>query len=125
MSEGQNTNSREAFQQAVIRAAWKDEEFRKKLLENPREAIKTQFDVDVNAELNIKVVEEDSGEMVLVLPVKPGGSVGELSEAELDAVSGGGTESNCWNTNQYWSTCSGCAYTDGFEYTCKHGGVGC
>ena len=72
----------------VIRAqADSDSDFRAKLMASPREAIAGLFRAEPKPGLAFAVVEEQPGEVVLVLPA----AKDELSMAELDQASGGAT----------------------------------
>jgi hypothetical protein len=68
----------------------KDESFRKNLLENPKAAIEEETGIKLPEAINLTVVEEDSATFFLVLPPKINPETeDELSEAELEMVSGG------------------------------------
>jgi hypothetical protein len=64
--------------------AWKDPEFKKKLLANPRGALETMGFRDIPERVKVRVEEEDKNEMVIVLRTRP-----ELSESDLKEVQGG------------------------------------
>ncbi|MBI4276868.1 MAG: NHLP leader peptide family natural product precursor [Armatimonadetes bacterium] len=69
--------------------AMKDPAFRKELLADPKAALQRLLGEELPAELNVRVVEEDANTVYLVLPPASEGP-GELSEAELAGVAGGG-----------------------------------
>lgn len=72
----------------VIRTqAETDAAFRARLIADPRGAIAELFRAEPKADLTFAVVEEQPGEVVLVLPA----AQDELSLAELDQASGGAT----------------------------------
>jgi len=84
------TQKRQQLEQALIEKAMNDEAFRKELIANPKEIIEKETGMKLPEAFNVKVLEEDAQSFYLVLPnqVKPG-TEDELSEAELEMVSGG------------------------------------
>lgn len=83
-------NQRKKLEEQLIAKAMKDENFRKLLLENPKAAIENETGIKMPDTVNLKVVEEDTATFYLVLPpvINPE-TEDELSEAELEMVSGG------------------------------------
>jgi hypothetical protein len=79
---GDNTMTAKA-----IARAWNDADFKAKLLSNPRAAL-AEAGVEVPAGVSIKVVENTSDTVHVVLPVALG-NAGELSTEELEKVAGG------------------------------------
>jgi hypothetical protein len=73
--------------ETIIETAWKDGAFKEKLLKDPRAAL-AQMNLVVPATLKIVVHEESADTVHLVLPRDP--SKTALSDADLDAVAGGG-----------------------------------
>jgi len=81
---------RKQLEEKLIAKAMKDETFRKILLENPKAAIEEETGIKLPEAINLKVVEEDAATFYLVLPPKINPEKeDELSEAELEMVSGG------------------------------------
>ncbi len=79
------------FQQGLIAKAMEDESFRKELLENPKSVMESEMaKLDTEAklpdEVDIKVIEQPENAIYIVLPTQPNS---ELSDNELDQVSGG------------------------------------
>ncbi len=77
---------------AVLERATVDRDFRQQLLTDPRRAIQTAFGVVIPAEFRMKFVERDPDvDALVVLPdfKNENGSDGELSENELETISGG------------------------------------
>jgi len=68
----------------LIARAWKDQAFKKLLLENPNSAL-SQMGVQVPAGVKLHVVQETSDNIYLVLPSD------EISDQDLDNVAGGFT----------------------------------
>jgi hypothetical protein len=81
---------RKQLEEKLIAKTMKDETFRKSLLENPKAAIEEETGIKLPEAINLKVVEENPSTFYLVLPPKINpGTEDELSEAELEMVSGG------------------------------------
>ena len=83
-------DQRKQIEEKLIAKATKDESFRKNLLTSPRETLETELGIIIPKAVNIKVLEEDQNSFYLILPpiVNPE-TEDELSEAELEMVSGG------------------------------------
>jgi hypothetical protein len=90
MSE-QNFPTRNELEAKVIAKAWQDEEFKQQLLNHPRATIIQEWGLkDIPDDVDIKVIEENSNTLYIVLPMKPITTHGqELSEEQLEAVAGG------------------------------------
>jgi hypothetical protein len=71
----------------LYRRAATDRELRKRLVSDPRAALRAELGIDIPPEIEIDVVEESADRMVLVLPHLPEGA--ELDDTELDAAAGG------------------------------------
>jgi len=69
----------------LIAKAWSDEGFKARLLADPKTAM-AEVGMDVPEGVDIEVVESTQEKAYLVIPHKP---VGELSDEDLDKVSGG------------------------------------
>ncbi|CAM4014843.1 NHLP leader peptide family RiPP precursor [Paenibacillus alkaliterrae] len=55
----------------IIQKAWEDAEFKKKLLANPKAAVKEELGIDVPDTIEIEAVEETANKYYLVIPQKP------------------------------------------------------
>ena len=75
---------REAIESAIRERAAGDAAFRDDLVADPAGAIERAFGVAIPASVTLRVVEEASDEVILVLP---GGGPLDLAEAELDEFS--------------------------------------
>jgi hypothetical protein len=75
-------------QQQVIDRASTDPAFRAQLLEDPKQAISQQFSIPLPEAIAIRVIEEQPGEVVLVLRSQMA-SGGRLSQEDLEQVAGG------------------------------------
>ena len=82
------TRSRRELEALLIEKAWKDEAFRRALLEDPKATLERELGVRVPEGYSLTVLEESATDRYLVLPLAPGRG-GELSDAELEAVAGG------------------------------------
>jgi hypothetical protein len=81
---------RKQLEEKLIAKAMKDETFRKNLLENPKAAIEDETGIKLPESISLKVVEENLSTFYLILPPKINPETeDELSEAELEMVSGG------------------------------------
>jgi hypothetical protein len=97
----------------LVAKAVKDPKFREELKKNPAAAIEKAVGVKLPAGLSIKVVEDSSSVVHLVLP--PQGSGKPLSERELSAVAGGtapgdesmATAKMCQNNTGFFTDCAG------------------
>ncbi|BAF60545.1 hypothetical protein PTH_2364 [Pelotomaculum thermopropionicum SI] len=85
--------SRKEFEEQIIMKAQSDEDFRKALMDNPKEAL-GQLGVRVPDEIEIKVFEESPQVLYLVLPLNPD----ELTDEQLEVVAGG---AGCSGQNVY------------------------
>lgn len=74
----------------IIVKAWRDERFRKSLLQNPKNAIEGEFNIKVPNEMQISVHEENENSLHLIVPSVPSNFItGDLSDDELKEVIGG------------------------------------
>ncbi|HKJ56231.1 MAG TPA: NHLP leader peptide family RiPP precursor [Nitriliruptoraceae bacterium] len=72
----------------VRQRAQRDPEFRARLTEDPRATLEHLLGVELG-DVTVRVVEEDAGEVVVVLP--PPAASTDLTDAELAGVAAGGT----------------------------------
>lgn len=74
----------------IIVKAWRDEKFRKNLLENPKKAIEHEFNISVPSDVTISVHEESDQSLHLIVPAIPSDfEADDLSDDELREVIGG------------------------------------
>jgi hypothetical protein len=76
-------------QQQVIDRAGTDPAFRAQLLENPKSAISETLGIPLPESVAIRVIEEQPGEVVLVLPSQSMRAGAELPDENLEEVAGG------------------------------------
>lgn len=69
----------------LVAQAGDNEDFRARLLEDPRAVLREDYDIVLPENLNLHVHEEDATTAHLVLPRSK-----KLTEAELEAAAGGG-----------------------------------
>jgi hypothetical protein len=80
--------TRKEFETEIITKAWKDKQFKQELLSNPKAVYERELNQKLPDSLQIRVVEEDSNTIYLVLPKAPEATE-ELSEEALEAIAGG------------------------------------
>lgn len=80
--------SRNELVEKVIEKAWRDEAFKAQLLKDPAAALQ-QLNIPIPPGANVQVHEENANTLHLVIPQDPAKT--QLSDQDLDAVSGGGT----------------------------------
>ena len=81
-------SSHDQLSKKIIEKALQHSDFMSKLKSDPKSAIKESIGVDIPDTININVLEEKADEFFLVLP-QASKSESQLSEDELDTVSGG------------------------------------
>ena len=84
---------RKEFEAKLVLKALEDDNFRNKLLNNPKSVIEEELGKSLPDGVEVKVIEERPNTMTFVLPKKvvQVDSSGELSEESLNDVSGGVT----------------------------------
>ena len=102
MSEG---SGRVQMERRLIEKSLEDESFRQRLIEDPKGAVEQELGTRLPEDVRVVTVEETQDTIYLVLPSTPtAGREGvELSNQELESVSGAGTSGG-----DYWGvdTCS-------------------
>lgn len=74
----------------IIAKAWSDGNFKTKLLANPMETLQAEG-IEVPKGIKVNAVENTDEQFFLVIPKAPG----DLTDEQLDAVSGGHDQSAC------------------------------
>ena len=81
---------RAEMERRLVERSLQDEDFRQRLLADPKAAVEEELGIQLPAEVQIRVVEETADTIYLALPsASPAGEGGELSDQELEAVAGG------------------------------------
>ena len=77
----------------IIQKAWEDESFKKRLIESPVEAIESLTGQPLNLNGRTLIVRDqtDPGSLYINIPAKEETQDAELTEDQLDYVSGGGS----------------------------------
>ena len=93
MTEASGGNIRADVQRRLVQRSIEDEDFRQKLIDDPKGALEQELDTQLPEDVEVRVVEESPKTIYLVLPGTslPLEEEGELSDQALDAVAGGGT----------------------------------
>jgi hypothetical protein len=91
MTTSGNSNPQRDAQQQIIDRATRDPAFRSRLLENPKMAIEEELGRSIFSSATIRVIEEQPGEVILVLPARPIEPGTNLSDEDLERVAGGAT----------------------------------
>ena len=85
--KSQEQGSGKDWKATVIAHAWKDQNFKRKLLSNPEQALK-EFGCPYPQNFHVNVIEEKENEYTLVIPRAPADSK-KTSEQELLSLAGG------------------------------------
>ena len=93
MTEASGGGVRSEVERRLVQRSIEDEDFRQKLLDDPKGALEQELDTQLPEDVEVRVVEESPKTIYLVLPGTslPLEEEGELSDQALDAVAGGGT----------------------------------
>jgi hypothetical protein len=76
-------------QNRIIEQAMRDENFRRRLLQNPEQALRETLGMSVPQGVKIHVYEDTPQDVHIVLPPAPTGGMQELSDADLETAVGG------------------------------------
>ena len=93
---------RAEVERRLVERSLQDEEFRQRLLADPKAAVEEELGIQLPAEVQVRVVEETADTIYLVLPsASPAGEGRELSDRELEEVAGGGDTSYPCESTSY------------------------
>lgn len=95
-------DARKSAEAHLVGKAQQDSEFRKELIRNPKPIIEKELGVKLPSDFDVKVFEETSKSLYLVIPVKT--EQGELSDQLLEAVAGGKPSAPKAPTETYYTT---------------------
>jgi hypothetical protein len=87
MAETQ-TNSRHDIETRLIEKCWKDPEFKKQVVANPKAMLEQHLGQKLPEQMKIFIHEEDASQIHFSIPPAPR-NVTELSDADLEKVAGG------------------------------------
>jgi hypothetical protein len=83
---------RAEIERRLINRSLEDDSFRQRLLEDPKAVVEQELGSTLPEGVEVRAVQESAETIYLVLPsASPLGEGGDLSDQELEAVSGGGT----------------------------------
>jgi hypothetical protein len=82
------TTNRRELETQLIEKCWKDSEFMKRVISDPKGMLEQHTGQKLPAGLKIVVHEEDANTLHFTIPQAPT-NLNELSDAELDRVAGG------------------------------------
>ncbi len=85
-------NNTEEFYGKLVEKAWNDENFKREILENPKEAIESLFETKFDLPNDTKIVVEDQSNpnyIYLNVPRKVSINDFELTDEQLEQVAGG------------------------------------
>ena len=84
-------DSRTEMERRLIQRSLEHAEFRQRLIDDPKAAVEQELGSGLPEGIEVRVVEESSDTIYLVLPsVSAGGQGGSLSERDLESVAGAG-----------------------------------
>jgi Nitrile hydratase, alpha chain len=92
MTEASSTGSgsRAGMERTIVQRSIEDEEFRQRLLDDPKGTLEQELGSRLAQSTEVRVVQESADTIYLVLPsASPVGEAGELSEQDLEEVAGG------------------------------------
>ena len=95
-------SSRAEMERRLLQRSLEDDDFRQRLLEDPKAAVEQELVMRLPEDVRVVAVEETAETIYLVLPSRSteGQEAGELSDRELEAVAGG------WDAQTAGLTCT-------------------
>lgn len=86
--------SRKDFEQKIIEKAWENADYKKRLLENPKEVLEEELkDIDENFKfgenVTVHVLHEDPDNIYIVLPESPQELNNHLQTNDIETIEGG------------------------------------
>lgn len=109
MTQASGGGGRTEMERAIVQRSLEDEEFRRRLLDDPKAAVEQELGTRLPEGVQVRAVEETADSIYLVLPsAEPigEGAIGEgaeLSDQELEVVAGAGSSAGS-------GACSICAW---------------
>jgi hypothetical protein len=101
--------SRAEMERTLVQRSLEDEDFRQRLLDDPKGTVEQELATQLPEDVEVRVVEESAQTIYLVLPSASAvGEGGELSDEALEAVAGGGaTDAGATCAGDWSNTCQG------------------
>jgi hypothetical protein len=101
-------SGRAEMERRIVKRSLEDDAFRQELLEDPKAAVEQELGTRLPEEVRVVAVEETADTVYLVIPLRSteAQEAGELSDRELEAVSGGWLEVP--HSQAYPTECGGC-----------------
>ena len=88
----EKSSQRKELEKKIIEKAMKDLNYRKDLIDHPKQIIEQEIGVQLPESLQLHVMEEDAQTFYIVLPYQQNNkSEMELTDTELESVAGGDT----------------------------------
>jgi|SRR3954465_7679794 len=88
MPQKEPTMTRRDLETRLIERAWKDPEFRKQVVSDPKGMLEKQLGRSLPEKLKIHIHEEDANTLHFSVPTPPANTA-ELSDEDLEKVAGG------------------------------------
>ncbi|MBD2387098.1 NHLP leader peptide family RiPP precursor [Cylindrospermum sp. FACHB-282] len=92
MSEQTPEINQENLEAKIIARAWKSEEYKQELLNDPKAVIEREFNIQIPEEVTVQILEETPTNLYFVMPMRPvipEADLDNISEEELQAIAGG------------------------------------
>ncbi|HEX5848023.1 MAG TPA: NHLP leader peptide family RiPP precursor [Rubrobacter sp.] len=102
-----DTTGRQEMERRIVERSLQDEDFRRRLLEDPKATVEEELGVRLPDEVGIVTLEETADTIYLALPSRSPAGQEDLSDQELEAVAGGGVPHSA-GTCAGQSTCDTC-----------------
>lgn len=97
----QTMTQRSEYEREVIKKAWSDENFKQRLISDPKSVIAEELDETLPENIEFEVLQETENKVYFVLPSNPTSVITSeeaLSEEALETVAGG----ICRNSSRDW-----------------------
>ncbi len=92
----ESTDRRHEVEGRLTSRAASDADFRRRLIDDPHAAVRDELGIALPTGVTMTVVEETANHLYLVLPRTPGDAAGDLTDAQLAGVAGGGSDYITW-----------------------------
>jgi len=93
MNEQTQPQTRRDIEAHITAKAWKDQAYKRELLSHSKAVIEREFNIQLPAEVNVQVMEENPTSLYFVIPMRPEIPGQEISDEQLQAIAGGGLAS--------------------------------